>query len=221
MLPPYGACILGSLNLAALVKHPFTSHAYLDIRRLTALTHIAVRMLDNVNDVSNYPLEQQYVEAQSKRRIGLGITGFADMLIMLGLGYREAGPEWSQEVMRQISEAAMTASIDLATEKGAYPLWRAEHGPKRRNSHLLSIAPTGTISLFAGNVSSGIEPVFDFEYKRKVLEFCEAVQGRGFRWRVSARVDCVNPMMVEKMAEAVEKNSGDLAAIRKHVEQDR
>jgi ribonucleoside-diphosphate reductase alpha chain len=169
-LPPYGACILGSINLAAHVRHPFTAEAYIDVERMDEVVAVAIRMLDNVNDVSNYPLEKQYHEAQAKRRIGLGITGFADMLIMLGKSYRNDGPAYAKQVMQRISEVAMEASCALAAEKGAYPLWKPEHGPKRRNSHLTSIAPTGTISLFAGNVSSGIEPVFDYEYRRKVLE---------------------------------------------------
>ncbi len=170
-LPPYGACILGSINLAALVREPFTDKAYFDFERLEQLVPVAVRMLDNVNDVSNYPLKPQWEEAQAKRRIGLGYTGFADMLIMLGKSYRDDGPLFAREVTRFISEASMEASIRLAEEKGAYPLWKSEHGPKRRNSHLMSIAPTGTISLFAGNVSSGIEPVFDLAgYRRKVLQ---------------------------------------------------
>lgn len=189
-LPPYGACLLGSLNLTRFVTNPFGKKAKVDLAGLAATTAVAVRFLDNVIEFSNYPLERQREEAISKRRMGLGITGLADMLITLGLRY--GSPEavaCAGEIMRTITVAAYDASADLAAERGAFPLFAAEHYlatpfiqqlPESvrdkiarhgiRNSHLTSIAPTGTISLLAGNVSSGIEPVFAFHYVRRIRE---------------------------------------------------
>src|SRR6056297_1569578 len=189
-LPPYGACLLGSINIARLVSGPFGDDADLDEAALSALVATAVRMMDNVVDVSNFPLEQQAQEAQAKRRIGLGVTGLADALLMCGLRYGsdEAALKTSHW-LHAIAKAAYLASVDLAKEKGAFPLFDsdaflasgnmqhmdeevrdavAEHGI--RNALLTSIAPTGTISLYAGNVSSGIEPVFAYSYTRKVLQ---------------------------------------------------
>ena len=188
-LPPYGACLLGSINLARLVRQPFTQDAALDEPRLAALTRTAVRFLDNCIDVSGYPLPAQRQEAHAKRRIGLGITGLADALIMLGRHYAsEEARALARRWMATIEREAYLASAELAAEKGAFPLCdtekllarpgiarldedvRSEIASKGlRNGLLTSIAPTGTISLFAGNVSSGIEPVFDFRYRRRVL----------------------------------------------------
>ncbi|SDX35908.1 adenosylcobalamin-dependent ribonucleoside-diphosphate reductase [Roseicitreum antarcticum] len=189
-LPPYGACLLGSLNLSRLVTDPFGPDARLDPQALDDLVRMAVRMMDNVVDASRFPLPQQQAEAQAKRRIGLGVTGLADALLMLGLRY--GAPEAAAQTdawMRAIARASYLASVDLAREKGAFPLFDAEkylasgnmqvmdddvrdairtHGI--RNALLTSIAPTGTISLYAGNVSSGIEPVFAYAYTRKVLQ---------------------------------------------------
>lgn len=188
-LPPYGACLLGSINLARLVEEPFEDAARIDPKALADLVGTAVRMMDNVVDVSNFPLEEQRHEASAKRRIGLGVTGLADALIMCGARYggREA-VRLTEEWLAAIQRAAYLASVDLAKEKGAFPLFDrdaflasesvqildddvraaiAEHGI--RNALLTSIAPTGTISLFADNVSSGLEPVFSFKYTRHVL----------------------------------------------------
>ncbi len=189
-LPPYGACLLGSVNLARLVANPFTDAAELDPAKLDELVRLAVRMMDNVVDASRFPLPAQAEEAANKRRIGLGVTGLADALLMLGLRY--GSPEAAAQTeawMRAIARASYLASVDLAKEKGAFPLFDAEkylasgnmmqmdedvreairtHGI--RNALLTSIAPTGTISLYAGNVSSGIEPVFAYAYTRKVLQ---------------------------------------------------
>ncbi len=189
-LPPYGACLLGSINLAKLVTDPFDADAQLDPAALDEIVRVAVRMMDNVVDASRFPLPQQLAEAQAKRRIGLGVTGLADALLMLGLRYgSEAAASQTEDWMRQIARAAYLASVDLAKEKGAFPLFEAEKflasGTMRamdddvrdairthgiRNALLTSIAPTGTISLYAGNVSSGIEPVFAYAYTRKVLQ---------------------------------------------------
>ncbi|MET0639319.1 MAG: adenosylcobalamin-dependent ribonucleoside-diphosphate reductase [Hyphomicrobium sp.] len=188
-LPPYGACLLGSINLARFVDQPFTADAGIDRAKLEARVATAVRFLDNVIDISRYPLEAQAREARAKRRVGLGVTGLADALIFLGLSYgspaaRAKAAEW----MAIIQNAAYRASAALAKEKGAFPLYDAEGFQSRpnvqrldadvraaiaetgiRNGCLTSIAPTGTISLLAGNVSSGIEPVFDFVYRRRIL----------------------------------------------------
>ena len=188
-LPPYGACLLGSINLARLVRDPFTDDAGIDDGDLADLVATAVRMMDDVVDASRFPLPQQAEEAQAKRRIGLGVTGLADALAMCGLRYgTDAAADRAAAWMRRIANAAYRASARLAAEKGAFPLYdrrailaapmvakldddvRAligKHG--LRNALLTSIAPTGTISLLAGNVSSGIEPIFATSYTRRVL----------------------------------------------------
>ncbi len=189
-LPPYGACLLGSINLARLVAEPFEDAAHLDEDALQELVATAVRMMDNVVDASKFPLVEQEAEAQDKRRIGLGVTGLADALLMLGLRYgSDEAARQTEQWLHAITRAAYLASVDLAKEKGTFPLFDAEkylasgtmqqmdddvrdaireHGI--RNALLTSIAPTGTISLYAGNVSSGIEPVFAYAYTRKVLQ---------------------------------------------------
>ncbi|AZV79443.1 adenosylcobalamin-dependent ribonucleoside-diphosphate reductase [Parasedimentitalea marina] len=189
-LPPYGACLLGSINMARLVTKPFEAGAEMDVSVMTELVATAVRMMDNVVDASNFPLPEQRAEAQAKRRIGLGVTGLADALLMMGLRYgSDQAARQTEAWLKAIARAAYLASVDLAKEKGAFPLFEAEpylasgtmmtmdedvreavrtHGI--RNALLTSIAPTGTISLYAGNVSSGIEPVFAYAYTRKVLQ---------------------------------------------------
>ena len=189
-LPPYGACLLGSINLAKLVEHPFDKNAYLDVSQLEDLVSTAVRMMDNVIEVSQFPLEAQKLEAKTKRRIGLGVTGLADALLMVGLRYgSDEAVKKTEKWMKTIARSAYNASINLAEEKGAFPLFDPEkfivsgnmiqmdEDVKKavnkfgiRNALLTSIAPTGTISLYAGNVSSGIEPVFAYSYTRKVLQ---------------------------------------------------
>jgi ribonucleoside-diphosphate reductase alpha chain len=188
MLPPYGACLLGSINLARLVDNPFEAGA-LDEEQLGELTRTAVRMLDNVIDISRYPLPEQEAEAKAKRRIGLGITGLADALLFCGAAYGSSeAVALTRRWLGGIKREAYRASALLAAEKGVFPLYDesmlerpnlasldeetrrmiAEHG--LRNGCLTSIAPTGTTSLLAGNVSSGIEPVFAFSYKRKIRQ---------------------------------------------------
>jgi ribonucleoside-diphosphate reductase alpha chain len=189
-LPPYGACLLGSINLATLVTDAFDAQATMDMDALDRLVRVAVRMMDNVVDASRFPLPEQAAEAEAKRRIGLGVTGLADALLMVGLRYGSEEAAKATEVwMHAIARSAYLASVDLAKEKGAFPLFEAKgylasgnmmqmdadvrdavamHGI--RNALLTSVAPTGTISLYAGNVSSGIEPVFAYAYTRKVLQ---------------------------------------------------
>ena len=189
-LPPYGACDLGSLNLTAFLTAPFSADARLDLAALADAAALAVRFLDNVIDVSRFPLPAQGREARFKRRIGLGITGLADALVMLNLHYdSDAARQWATQAMQTLRDAAYRTSVELAREKGAFPAFErdaflasgfasrlpadirdaiAAHGI--RNSHLLAIAPAGTISLLANNLSSGIEPVFSAAAERRVLE---------------------------------------------------
>ena len=188
MLPPYGACLLGSINLARLVDNPFQA-GKLNEAELADVTRTAVRLLDNVIDISRYPLAEQEAEAKAKRRIGLGITGLADALLFCGATYGSSeAVELTRHWLGIIKREAYRASALLAEEKGVFPLYDpvmldtpnlralddetreliAEHG--LRNGCLTSIAPTGTTSLLAGNVSSGIEPVFAYSYTRKILQ---------------------------------------------------
>jgi ribonucleoside-diphosphate reductase alpha chain len=189
-LPPYGACLLGSINLAKLVKDPFGDGAHLDLDEMKALTRSAVRLLDNAIDVSRFPLPEQRAEAKAKRRIGLGVTGLADALIFCRTRYGSAQSiALIESWLAALSHAAYAASVEIAREKGAFPLFDAAEYLARphiqalpqeirdgiaahgiRNGLLTSIAPTGTISLFAGNVSSGIEPVFAYSYTRRILK---------------------------------------------------
>ena len=189
-LPPYGVCLLGSVNLARLVQNPFDDNALLDLSQLKTIVRLAVRMMDNVIEISNFPLPAHEHEAKSKRRIGLGVTGLADALIQCRARY---GSTESIRLVEQwmgcIRDEAYLASTELAAEKGVFPLFDKDQylkgesigelpQPVRdaiaqkgiRNALLTSIAPTGTISLFADNVSSGLEPVFSFQYTRTVLQ---------------------------------------------------
>ncbi len=188
-LPPYGACLLGSINLARLVRDPFEDGAAIDPAELEALTRTAVRMMDNVTDASAFPLDKQQEEALAKRRIGLGVTGLGDALILCRARYgSKEAVALTERWLKSIQRAAYLASADLAAEKGAFPLFDADkylagesvaaldedvkaaiREKGLRNALLTSIAPTGTISLFADNVSSGIEPVFAYSYSRNVL----------------------------------------------------
>jgi ribonucleoside-diphosphate reductase alpha chain len=188
-LPPYGACLLGSINLAALVRDPFAADATLDLDRLRELVPTAVRMLDNAIDVSRFPLPQQRHEALSKRRIGLGIAGLADALIMCGARYGDAEAiALTERWLAALRRAAYLASIEIAKEKGTFPLFDRENYLKGesvqeldadvreaiaahgiRNALVTSVAPTGTISLLADNISSGLEPVFSFQHTRHIL----------------------------------------------------
>ncbi len=190
-LPPYGACNLGSINLTRFVHAPFTPDARLDFEGVAELTAVGVRLLDNVIDASQFPLSAQAKQARGTRRIGLGVTGLADALLMLGIHYgSDASIQLAREVMRTICHAAYRASIDAAREKGPFPFFNKDKylagefinalpadirdGIVRdgiRNSHLTAVAPTGTISLLANNVSSGVEPIFDSDFSRRVLEF--------------------------------------------------
>jgi ribonucleoside-diphosphate reductase alpha chain len=187
-LPAYGACLLGSLNLTKFVNAPFEDDASINFIALHNATLLAIRFLDNVIDVSNYPLPQQKAEALNKRRLGLGVTGLADALLMCGLRYgSKQSTVLAALCMKTIRDAALVSSTALAKEKGSFPLFNADDyltteyaqslsADQRamvkanglRNGLLTSIAPTGTISLLAGNVSSGIEPIFNAGYERNI-----------------------------------------------------
>jgi len=193
-LPPYGACLLGSINLAKMVTDPFDTSAQVDRELLRTTVRTAVQMLDAVIDISKFPIAEQKMEAKAKRRMGLGVTGLHDMLWMLGFEYgSDVAVEFTETIMEDIAIAAYEESIELAKLFGPCPVTATEdqrelftmsgnmrnmpdhirdgvleHGI--RNALLTSIAPTGTISLYAGNISSGVEPIFAPEYTRKVLE---------------------------------------------------
>jgi len=191
-LPPYGCCCLGSVDLTHFVQRPFEPDAAFDEDSFAEVCAVATRMLDNVLDVTVWPLPQQQAEAMAKRRVGLGFTGLGDALVMLGLRYdTEPARSMAAGISAAMRDAAYGASADLAAERGAFPLFNADLYLSRgafasrlppalkdkiraqglRNSHLLSIAPTGTISLaFADNASNGIEPAFSWSYTRKKRE---------------------------------------------------
>ena len=188
-LPPYGCCCLGSINLTLFVTDAFSGKASFDFAAFGRVIDSSVRMLDNVLDATHWPLEQQLKEAQNKRRVGLGFTGLGDALIMLKLRYdTDAARDMATKISEYMRDRSYLYSVELAKERGAFPLFNADmylsggnfasrlpqeikdairkHG--LRNSHLLSIAPTGTISLaFADNASNGIEPPFSWVYTRK------------------------------------------------------
>lgn len=187
-LPAYGCCDLGSLNLTFFVDHPFTERAAFNFEKMTRVAAIGIRMLDLAIDATQWPLDKQQREGQSKRRIGLGFLGLGSALVMLGLRYdSDAGRSFAARIAEQLRNAAYAASVELAKEKGAFPLFDADKylagqfvqrlpaGLRKaikqygiRNSHLLSVAPTGTITLaFADNASNGIEPAFSWVYQRK------------------------------------------------------
>ncbi|AKJ31064.1 adenosylcobalamin-dependent ribonucleoside-diphosphate reductase [Caldimonas brevitalea] len=188
-LPPYGCCCLGSIALTHYVIDPFEPGARFDEEGFARQVRVAVRMLDNVLDVTHWPLPRQQEEARDKRRIGLGFTGLGDALVMLNLRYdREPARAMARRIAELMRDTAYDTSVELARERGAFPLFNADLYLRRgtfasrlpaalkerirahglRNSHLLSIAPTGTISLaFADNASNGIEPAFSWSYRRK------------------------------------------------------
>lgn len=189
-LPPHGACNLGSINLAQFVHDPFDLHPKLDLQGIAATAAIATRMLDNVYEISHFPLKAQEKAARGSRRIGLGITGLADAFAMLGVKYgSSASLDIADQVMATICHAAYRTSIELAHERGNFPEYRSQkyleasfiralppdivdaiHHKGIRNSHLTAIAPAGSISLLANNVSSGIEPIYAFQAHRNVRD---------------------------------------------------
>ncbi len=244
-LPPYGVCLLGSVNLARLVTDPFEASARLDMDALRDLVRVAVRMLDNVIDVSRFPLPEHEAEAKAKRRIGLGVTGLADALILCGARYggREA-VRLTETWMAALRREAYLASVELAREKGAFPLFDREkflagenvraldgdvqaaiaaHGI--RNALLTSIAPTGTISLFADNVSSGLEPVFSFTYSRTVLQrdgSRREEEVSDYAWRLFRRLKGETAPLTAAFVDAQRLDPGEhvvmQAAVQKYID---
>ena len=231
-LPAYGCCCLGSINLTHFVQRPFEADAAFDETGFAALVRTSVRMLDNVLEATLWPLPQQHEEARNKRRIGLGFTGLGDALVMLGLRYDTAPARaMAQRIAEKMRDTAYDASVDLATERGAFPLFNADlylsggtfasrlppalkeriraHGI--RNSHLLSIAPTGTISLaFADNASNGIEPAFSWSYVRKKRQpdgsFAEhAVEDHA--WRLYKHVKGADAPLTDAFVSALEMSA--------------
>ncbi|CAI08879.1 adenosylcobalamin-dependent ribonucleoside-diphosphate reductase [Aromatoleum aromaticum] len=246
-LPPYGCCDLGSINLTPFIKHPFTDKAEFDYPAFGKVVDVAIRMLDNVLDVTHWPLPQQENEAQSKRRVGLGFTGLGDALIMLCKRYDS--PD-ARAVATKISEymrdRAYLASVELAKERGAFPLFNADlylsggnfasrlpadlkdkirkHG--LRNSHLLSIAPTGTISLaFADNASNGIEPPFSYTYtrrKRMADGTYKEYPVEDYAWRLfkhlGGNVDELPPYFVTALEISAQAHKDMVAAVAPYVD---
>jgi len=240
-LPPYGCCCLGSVNLALFVRNPFGPKASFDEQGFAEVCGVATRMLDNVLDVTPWPLPAQAREAANKRRIGLGFTGLGDALVMLNLRYdSEAARAQASRISEVMRDAAYAASSDIAKEKGGFPLFNAElylsggsfasRLPKGlkdkirtqglRNSHLLSIAPTGTISLaFADNASNGIEPPFSWSYTRK--KRIGQAEGGGFKeyavedhaWRLYRHLFGKDTPLSEAFVTALELPAADHASM--------
>jgi len=189
-LPANGICNLGAVNLAVMVKDPFGMHPAVNYDLIRQTTRIGMRFLDNVLDVTLFPTQDQKMEATSKRRTGLGITGLGNLLQEMKIRYgSDEAVELTKDIMRTIRDEAYGASINLAKERGSFPMynqkkymegWFIEKLPdtlrKRlkkygiRNGVLLTIAPTGTTSIYYGNVSSGLEPTYDWTYYRKLLK---------------------------------------------------
>lgn len=187
-LPPHGACNLGSINLTQFVDDPFGPHPKLDLQGIAGTAAVATRMLDNVYEISHFPLKAQEKAARASRRIGLGITGLADAFAMLGVRYGSSTSlDIADKVMETICHAAYRTSIELAHERGVFPEYRSKqyldasfirslppdmidaiHHKGIHNSHLTAIAPAGSISLLANNVSSGIEPIYALHAHRNV-----------------------------------------------------
>ena len=242
-LPPYGACNLGSLNLVHFVREPFGDGARIDHDALADAAVLATRMLDDVIDVSRFPLPAQAAQARSSRRIGLGVTGLADALIMLGLRYGSAASvRAAEEIMRVVCHAAYGASVDLARERGTFP--HLEPGPYLRapfvaalpqqlrdaiarhgirNSHLTAIAPAGSISLLAGGVSSGIEPVFAAHWRRRMrnadgtLEVLELEDPAVAAWRARGG-EGLPPGFVDAPRVSAKEQLAVQAAMQAHVD---
>lgn len=243
-LPPYGACDLGSLNLTRFVVQPFEAAARFDFDAFRDAARVAVRMLDNVIDVSGFPLQAQQENVRQTRRIGLGITGLADALMMLGLRYgTQASYDRAAEIVRVLCHTAYRSSVRLAAEKGVFPAYDAGpylQGPfiqalpadiraaitdnGIRNSHLLAIAPTGTISLLANNVSSSLEPVFDASYQRRIrqpdgsAETHEVMDYACYLWQVELGRQGLPPAFTDAHALTPDMHLGMQAALQPFID---
>ena len=240
-LPPYGCCCLGSVDLTRFVSDPFSAQPRFDETGFAEVCAVATRMLDNVLDVTPWPLPAQAAEARNKRRVGLGFTGLGDALVMLNLRYdSEAARAQARRISELMRDAAYMASSDLAVERGAFPLFNADlylsggsfasrlpqslkdkiRHQGLRNSHLLSIAPTGTISLaFADNASNGIEPAFSWSYTRKKRQ--SQAEGGGFKeyavedhaWRLYRHLFGTDAPLSDAFVTALELSAADHAAM--------
>ena len=226
-LPPHGACNLGSINLTSFVSDPFGAHPRLDLQAIAGTAAVATRMLDNVYEVSRFPLKAQEKTARAARRIGLGITGLADAFAVLGVRYGSAASlEIADKVMATICHAAYRSSVDMVEERGVFPRYSAEHYLASpfiqslppalidaiqirgiHNSHLTAIAPAGSISLLANNVSSGIEPVYAFQGQRHVRSARGAVQRvavQDYAWKLFRQRHGENAPLPDYFVEAHE-----------------
>jgi len=251
-LPPYGCCCLGSVDLTHFVQRPFEADADFDDAGFAQVCAVATRMLDNVLDVTVWPLPQQQAEARAKRRVGLGFTGLGDALVMLGLRYdTPAARAMAARISAVMRDAAYSASADLAAERGAFPLFNADlylsgraaetsgdagnrpagsfasrlpqpikdkiRAQGLRNSHLLSIAPTGTISLaFADNASNGIEPAFSWSYTRKKREADNSFKHYAVEdhaWRLYRHLKGADAPLTEAFVTALEMSAEAHAAM--------
>jgi ribonucleoside-diphosphate reductase alpha chain len=237
-LPPYGCCCLGSIDLTHFVRNPFEADASFDDAAFAAIAKTATRMLDNVLDITVWPLPQQLAEANAKRRVGLGFTGLGDALAMLNLRYdTRPARDAAQRIAQTMRDAAYDASSDLALERGAFPLFNADLYLSRgsfasrlpqalkdkvrtqgiRNSHLLSIAPTGTISLaFADNASNGIEPPFSWSYTRKKRMpdgSAKAYEVEDHAWRLYRHLKGVDAPLTDAFVTALEMSAESHAAM--------
>jgi ribonucleoside-diphosphate reductase alpha chain len=240
-LPPYGCCCLGSIDLTRFVRDPFSAKPVFDDVGFAEVVAVATRMLDNVLDVTPWPLPAQAQEAANKRRVGLGFTGLGDALVMLNLRYDSPqARDMASRISEIMRDAAYAASSDLAVERGSFPLFNADlylsggsfasrlpQGLKDkiraqglRNSHLLSIAPTGTISLaFADNASNGIEPAFSWAYTRK--KRLPQADGGGFKeyqvedhaWRLYRHLFGADAPLSDAFVTALELSAADHAAM--------
>ncbi|MFG6488128.1 adenosylcobalamin-dependent ribonucleoside-diphosphate reductase [Roseateles sp. BYS78W] len=240
-LPPYGCCCLGSIDLTRFVREPFSAKPVFDEAGFAEVVAVATRMLDNVLDVTPWPLPAQAQEAANKRRVGLGFTGLGDALVMLNLRYdTQDARDMASRISELMRDAAYAASSDLAAERGSFPLFNADlylsggsfasrlpqalkdkiRAQGLRNSHLLSIAPTGTISLaFADNASNGIEPAFSWAYTRK--KRLSQAEGGGFKeyqvedhaWRLYRHLFGVDAPLSDAFVTALELSAADHAAM--------
>ncbi len=244
-LPSYGCCDLGPIILPRFVQHPFhfTGPARFDFERFQRAVAIQVRMLDNVLDLTWWPLPQQQKESADKRRIGVGFTGLGNALTMLSLKYNsDAGREMAARIAQTMRDAAYEASIELAKEKGAFPLFRAQDYLAKgsfasrlpsdiqnkirqfgiRNSHLISIAPTGTVSLaFADNASNGIEPAFSWTYTRKKREADGSTREytvEDHAWRLYHALGGKDDALPESFVSALEMSAQDHIAMMQAVQ---
>lgn len=243
-LPNYGACNLGAINLTQFVLNPFVENADIDWKALEKTTEIATRFLDNIIDVSRYPLKMQKQEAYATRRIGLGLTGLADMLVMLGVRYgSQESLKMASLVMKCISETTWKTSIELAKERGQFPLFQKEkylegefvkalpidirrdiaaHGV--RHSHHNTIAPTGTVSLLANNVSNGLEPVFSAVYQRTIRSVHGDLQKFMVKdyvvhaWQQEKQVQTLPPMWTDSQVLTPEDHLQMQAAVQPYID---